>query len=152
MNAAHMGITSYCSLYKDTCPDAIGGRPGTTNANEDDIFAHPEWNYNALCPASFRNEADSIAYGLNRTLYATPMVEILATQATTPSTSESALGTDRHTGLEPLQHGIHGQHRRFGQRPPPELSARRTLRQPPQTRYLRLGAEHVAVLRLGNPS
>lgn len=56
MNAAHMGITSYCSLYKDTCPDAIGGRPGTTNANEDDIFAHPEWNYNALCPASFRNE------------------------------------------------------------------------------------------------
>ena len=77
MNAAHMGITSYCSLYKDTCPDAIGGRPGTTNANEDDIFAHPEWNYNALCPASFRNEADSIAYGLNRTLYATPMVEIL---------------------------------------------------------------------------
>ena len=27
MNAAHMGITSYCSLYKDTCPDAIGGLP-----------------------------------------------------------------------------------------------------------------------------
>ena len=65
---------------------------------------------------------------------------------------QSTLGTYRHTGLEPLQHGIHGQHRRFGQRPPPELSARRTLRQPPQTRYLRLGAEHVAVLRLGNPS
>lgn len=78
MNAAHMGITSYCSLYKDTCPDAIGGRPGTTNCPTKTISsAHPEWNYNALCPASFRNEADSIAYGLNRTLYATPMVEIL---------------------------------------------------------------------------
>jgi len=153
MNAAHMGITSYCSLYKDTCPDAIGGRPGTTNANEDDIFAHPEWNYNALCPASFRNEADSIAYGLNRTLYRH------ADGGDSPRRRlphhprrQSALGTYRHTGLEPLQHGIHGQHRRFGQRPPPELSARRTLRQPPQTRYLRLGAEHVAVLRLGNPS
>ena len=75
MNAAHMGITSYCSLYKDNCPDAIGGRPGTTNENEEDIFAHPEWNYNGLCPAAFEAEADT--YGLNRTLYATPMAEIL---------------------------------------------------------------------------
>ena len=55
MNAAHMGITSYCSLYKDTCPDAIGGRPGTTNANEDDIFAHPEWNYNGIQPDTVKS-------------------------------------------------------------------------------------------------
>ena len=50
MNPAHMKITSFISLYKDIVPDAIGGHPGATNENLDDIFAHPEWNYNAFCP------------------------------------------------------------------------------------------------------
>ncbi len=75
MNPAHMGITSFISLYKDIQPDAIGGHPGATNPNESDIFAHPEWNYNALCPAHLEGEKD--LYGLNHTLYATPMPQLL---------------------------------------------------------------------------
>jgi arylsulfatase A-like enzyme len=75
MNAAHMGITSFISLYKDVKPDAIGGHPGATNENLDDIFAHPDWNYNALCPAHLEGEKD--LYGLNHTLYATPMPQLL---------------------------------------------------------------------------
>jgi len=75
MNPAHMKITSFISLYKDIVPDAIGGHPGATNENLDDIFAHPEWNYNAFCPVSLEPERET--YGLNHTLYATPMVEIL---------------------------------------------------------------------------
>ncbi len=77
MNAAHSKITNYCSLFKDRPSDAIGGRPGTTNPNEDDIFANPEWNHNAYCPVSFQNHADSLRYGLNHTQFATPMVELL---------------------------------------------------------------------------
>ena len=75
MNPAHMKITSFISLYKDVVPDAIGGHPGATNENLGDIFAHPEWNYNAFCPVSLEPERET--YGLNHTLYATPMVEIL---------------------------------------------------------------------------
>ena len=75
MNSAHMGITSFISLYKDIVPDAIGGHPGATNENLNDIFAHPEWNHNALCPISLKGEAD--VYGLNHTLYATPLPELL---------------------------------------------------------------------------
>lgn len=75
MNAAHMGITSFISLYKDVVPDAIGGHPGTTNENLSDIFMHPQWNYNALCPVSFEQEKH--IYGLTHTLFATPMVSIL---------------------------------------------------------------------------
>lgn len=75
MNSAHMGITSFISLYKDTVPDAIGGHPGATNENLDDIFAHPEWNHNALCPVSLKDESE--IYGLNHTFYATPLPELL---------------------------------------------------------------------------
>lgn len=77
MNSAHMGITSFSSLYKDIVPDAIGGHPGATNENLSDIFAHPKWNYNALCPAQFDNDEDRATYGLNNTLYATPMPQLL---------------------------------------------------------------------------
>ncbi len=77
MNASHMHITNFCSLFKDRPSDAIGGAPGTTNPNESDIFANPEWNHNAICPVSFRNEADKNRYGLNHTTYITPMVELL---------------------------------------------------------------------------
>lgn len=77
MNAAHMKITNFCSLFKDRPSDAIGGQPGTTNPNPGDIFEHPEWNHNAVCPVQFRNASDSTTYGLNHTLYATPMVELL---------------------------------------------------------------------------
>lgn len=59
MNSAHMGITSFISLYKDIVPDAIGGHPGSTNENLNDIFAHPEWNHNALCPVSLKERAKS---------------------------------------------------------------------------------------------
>jgi arylsulfatase A-like enzyme len=75
MNAAKMGVTNFCSLFKDRPSDAIGGAPGTTNANESDAFANPEWNHNALCPIEFR--CDTAVYGLNHTVYATPMVELL---------------------------------------------------------------------------
>ena len=75
MNSAHMGITSFISLYKDIVPDAIGGHPGSTNENLNDIFAHPEWNHNALCPVSLKDESE--IYGLNHTLYATPLPELL---------------------------------------------------------------------------
>ncbi|MDE7120228.1 MAG: sulfatase [Muribaculaceae bacterium] len=75
MNPAHMGITSFISLYKDIVPDAIGGHPGSTNENLDDIFAHPEWNHNALCPAHLEGEKE--IYGLNHTLFATPLPQLL---------------------------------------------------------------------------
>lgn len=75
MNSAHMGITSFSSLYKDIVPDAIGGHPGSTNENLGDIFAHPEWNYNCLCPAHLESEKD--LYGLHHTLYATPLPQLL---------------------------------------------------------------------------
>lgn len=75
MNAANLGITNFCSLFKDRPSDAIGGAPGTTNPNESDIFANAEWNHNALCPVQFQGDTD--IYGLNHTTYATPMVELL---------------------------------------------------------------------------
>ena len=75
MNAAHMGITSFNSILKDKPSDAIGGAPGTTNENLSDIFANPEWNHNGICPESFADEVER--YGLNHTLYCTPMVEVL---------------------------------------------------------------------------
>ncbi len=77
MNSAHSHITSFSSLYKDIVPDAIGGHPGSTNENLGDIFAHPKWNYNALCPAQFDNEQDRKTYGLNNTTYATPLPQLL---------------------------------------------------------------------------
>ena len=131
MNAAHMGITSYCSLYKDTCPDAIGGRPGTTNANEDDIFAHPEWNYNALCPRllpqrgrqhRLRPEPHALRHAdggdsprrrLPPSTSAKRTGHLPAHRARTPTTWDSrSTSPVRATAT-------------------PELSARRTLRQPP---------------------
>lgn len=75
MNAAKMGITNFCSLFKDRPSDAIGGAPGTTNPNESDIFANAEWNHNAFTPVQFKG--DSAVYGLNHTVFATPMVELL---------------------------------------------------------------------------
>lgn len=75
MNAARMQVTNFCSLFKDRPSDAIGGAPGTTNPNESDIFANAEWNHNALCPVQF--QGDTGIYGLNHTVYATPMVELL---------------------------------------------------------------------------
>lgn len=77
MNSAHSHITSFSSLYKDIVPDAIGGHPGSTNENLGDIFAHPKWNYNALCPVQFDNPEDRARYGLNNTTYATPLPQIL---------------------------------------------------------------------------
>lgn len=77
MNSAHSHITSFSSLYKDIVPDAIGGHPGAVNPNLDDIFAHPKWNYNALCPAQFDNDEDRATYGLNNTTYATPLPQLL---------------------------------------------------------------------------
>lgn len=75
MNSAHTRITSFSSLYKDIMPDAIGGHPGATNENLDDIFAHPEWNFNAFCPAHL--EAEKEIYGLNHVCYATPLAQLL---------------------------------------------------------------------------
>lgn len=75
MSAPRLGVTSFTSLYKDLCSDAIGGAPGTTNPNLSDPFAHAEWNYNALCPDSFRGLEQT--YGLEHTVYATPMVGFL---------------------------------------------------------------------------
>lgn len=75
MSAARMGITSFTSLYRDLCPDAIGGAPGTTNPNLSDAFAHAEWNYNALCPEQFALQADT--YDLNHHIFATPLVGFL---------------------------------------------------------------------------
>lgn len=77
MNSAHSHITSFSSLYKDIVPDAIGGHPGATNPNLEDIFAHPKWNYNALCPVQFDNDVDRATYGLNNTTYATPLPQIM---------------------------------------------------------------------------
>lgn len=75
MNSAHTGITSFCSLCKDMPSDAIGGFPGSTNENLGDTFANPEWNHNGLCSTAFQSERD--VYGLNHTLYATPLPELL---------------------------------------------------------------------------
>ncbi len=75
MNAANLHVTNFCSLFKDRPSDAIGGAPGTTNPNESDIFANAEWNHNAFTPVQF--QGDSAIYGLNHTVFATPMVELL---------------------------------------------------------------------------
>lgn len=75
MSASRMGITSFTSLYKDICPDAADSSCGYANPNLTDVFEHPEWNYNALCPEQFADQVER--YGLNRHVVATPMVKLL---------------------------------------------------------------------------
>lgn len=100
MNPAHMKITSFISLYKDIVPDAIGGHPGATNENLDDIFAHRSGIIMLSAPfLSNRN--------VKRTDSIIPSMQLLwlkffVMRAIIPFMWEGALGTCGYTRFKSL--------------------------------------------------
>ena len=71
MNAAHTHITNWTSTLRDLYSEASGG--GISNINKGavesptDRLSHPVWNINGMSPEA----------GVDSTLYATPMVQLL---------------------------------------------------------------------------
>ena len=78
MNAAHTGITNWTSPVKDTPSDATGGavammapgsvgQQGSMDIYPEGYLTRPDWTLNGLSPVP----------GVDSTLYATPMVQLL---------------------------------------------------------------------------
>ena len=78
MNAAHTGITNWTSPVKDTPSDATGGavammapgsvgQQGSMDIYPEGYLTRPDWTLNGMSPVP----------GVDSTLYATPMVQLL---------------------------------------------------------------------------